>query len=547
MSRIVSIWLRAWPIARLLRSQEHALPERRPTPAQAWSHCDTQADPDLVDRARPLVLASPGKGGPRITALNRAAHRNGITSGELLSNARAKALDLQVREADPAADAAALARLAVWALRYSPTVAVYDAASGADGLFLEITGCAHLFGGEEAMLQDIRRRLTASGLAPRLGIADTAGAAWAVSHYAPDGTIVASGCEGEALRDLPLAALRLPLEALSLLKRLGLRRIGEIMHEARAPFAARFEADLLQRLDQALARAPEPLAPVEPPPRYHAHANFVEPIFSTEHVLVAAGKLLAEVSHTMLADGAGARLVRLLLFPVAKRARQEEGIVHLDIGLASPSRDPAHIAQLIALRLERLGEGALDTDFGFEAAALHVRVAEPLSETQGALKLADRQRDPFAVTGLVDRLRQRLGSEAVRTLIPHQSHLPELAERRVTPAPGLAEEASQAWGADMPVGPRPPLLLSQPETAEALALIPDGPPRQFRWRGVLYHVVEAQGPERIAPEWWRRTGEPTRDYYLVEDGKGLRFWIYRAGLYTDEAERPAWYVHGVFA
>ncbi|MDX2201722.1 MAG: DNA polymerase Y family protein [Hyphomicrobiaceae bacterium] len=518
--------------------------------AQGPRASDGPAEPDrqtdLVDRTRPLVLVAPGKGGPRVTALNRAAQRAGIVQDELLSNARAKVLDLQVREADPAADAAALARLAVWALRYTPTVAVYDAGSGADGLFLEITGAAHLFGGEERMLADIRRRLTAFGLAPRLGIADTAGAAWAVSHHAADGSIVPPKAEAEALNGLPLAALRLPPEALSLLKRLGLRRIGEIANEARAPFAARFEADLLLRLDQAFARRPEPLAAVEPPPAYRAHAAFAEPIFSSEHVLVAAERLLEEVGGQMLGHGTGARLVRLLLFPVAARQQASDGIVSLDIGLAAPSRDAAHIARLLALRLERLGEGALETELGFEAAALHVRVAEPLAETQGALRLAARQHDPHAVTGLVDRLRQRLGPAAVRALIPHHSHLPERAQRPVTPAPGLAEEATQAWGADMPVGPRPPLLLARPEAAEVLALIPDGPPRQFRWRGVLYQVAEAQGPERITPEWWRRTGEAARDYYLVEDGAGRRFWIYRAGLYGAE-ETPAWFIHGVFA
>ncbi len=483
-----------------------------------------------------------------MTALNRAAQKAGIGMGELLSNARAKALDLQVRDADPTADAAALARLAIWALRYTPIVATYDAASGADGLFLEITGCAHLFGGEATMLADIRRRLVAGGLAPRLGIADTAGAAWAMSHYAPDGSIIAPGAQAQALQGLPLAALRLPADALSLLRRLGLRRIGEIMAQPRAPFAARFEADLLGRLDQALGRTPEPLTPVEPPPCYRAQTSFLEPIFSAEHVLVAAERLLQETCRQMLEDGAGARLVRLILFRVAAReGRADETVIRLDIGLAAPSRDAAHIARLLALRLERLGEGVLDTDFGFEAAALHVLVAEPLADMQEALRLGARHHDPHAVTGLVDRLRQRLGPGAVRALIPHHSHVPELAERCVTPAPGLAEEAQEVWAADLPVGPRPPLLLSQPEAAEVIALIPDGPPRQFRWRGVLYQVVEAQGPERIGPEWWRRTGEPTRDYYLVEDGKGRRFWIYRAGPYAPDAPKPSWYVHGVFA
>lgn len=498
------------------------------------------------------MLVAPATGGPRVTARNRAAQKAGIAVGELLSNARSKVLDLQVRDADPAADAAALARLALWAQRYSPTVSVYDADSGADGLFLEITGCAHLFGGEAALLEDMARRLSSFGLVPRLGIADTAGTAWAVSHHgATAHTIVASGDETLTLQGLPLAALRLESPALSLLRRLGLKRIGEIMGAPRAPFAARFEADLLLRLDQALGRAPEPLVPITPPPRYHAQASFLEPIFSCEHVLVAATRLLQTLAGDLVRDGTGARLVRLLLFRVTSRTSLEEvsGVLSLDIGLAAPSRDPQHIARLVALRLERLGASALDTDFGFEAAAVHVLVAEPYDERQSALTFDTRQADPEALVGLVDRLGQRLGAGAVRSPIPIQSHTPERALALASPsAAGFAEAAaSNAWNTDTPVGPRPTLMLAQPEAAEVIALIPDGPPRQFRWRGVLHQVTQAQGPERITPEWWRRTGEPTRDYYLVQDTAGRRFWLYRAGLFEPGSLTPDWYVHGACA
>lgn len=524
--------MRAWPIARLLRSQ---------------AACAAPDDP--VDAGRSLVLVAPGKGGARVAALNRAAHGGGILPGELLSNARAKVLDLQVRDWDAKADAAALGRLATWALRYSPTVALYDAASGADGLFLEITGCAHLFGGEAAMLCDMRTRLKAAGLAPRLAIADTAGAAWALSHHAPCGTIAGPGAHAPLLQGLPLAGLRLSAPAASLLQRLGLKRVGEIMAQPRAPFAARFEAELLGRLDQALGRTPEPLIPVTPPPRYHAQAAFLDPIFSVEHVLVAADRLLQEVSTRMRDDGVGARTLRLLLFRVEARNGApclDHGVTTLDLGLATPSRDPAHILRLMQLKLERLGERSLASDFGFEAAALHVTVVEPLGAHQDRLRLDERAHDPFAVAGLVDRLRQRLGPGAVRALRPRQSHLPERAEEAVVPTPGLIDEVSETWHTDFPIGPRPALLLPQPEAADVIALIPDSPPRQFRWRGVLHHVAHASGPERITPEWWRRTGERARDYYLVEDAQGCRFWLYRAGLFEADAPQPLWFVHGVF-
>jgi protein ImuB len=566
MSRIVSVWLKAWPIARLLRAQASAAPADAVTPEACLRH----------DSARPLVLVAPGPGGARIVALNRAAQQGGLVAGELLSNARSKVLDLQTRDADPAADRAALRKLALWGLRYTPVVAPWDETSGADGLFLDITGCAHLFGGEAQLLADLAARLTAFGLVARLAIADTAGASWAVAcHGSADGRIVPPGEEERVLRSLPLAALRLSEETLSLLRRLGFKRIGELIGEPRAPFAARFEPELLLRLDQALGHAPEPLVAVVPPPAYRVLATFLEPIMNQEHILEAATRLLERLAENLTRDAVGARVLRLLLFRVDGEARS------LDIGLAAPSRDAGHIARLIGLRLDRLG-GMLDADFGFEAAAVHVLVAEPLPERQTGLAMDEASPPPDAFPQLIDRLQQRLGAGAVRSLHPHQSHIPERAVRaraaspspRASPTSPRAPSArgegrgegrqqtpqqaaaphpnplpmpEEAWG-EGTTAPRPLLLLPRPEAAEVVALVPEGPPRQFRWRGVVHQVTEAQGPERIAPEWWRRTGDVERDYYVVEDTHGRRFWLFRAGLYGRGGGDvpPAWFMHGVF-
>jgi protein ImuB len=532
MPRIVSVWLQAWPIARLLLG--------RGSSAQ-------QAD--AVDPWQPLVLVAPGQGGARITALNRAAATAGLRAGDLMSNARSKVLNLQARDADPAADAAALRRLALWALRYTPTVSPWETGD-ADGLFLDISGCAHLFGGEEALLRDLAERLGGFGLRLRLALAGTAGASWALARFGHTScTIVADGGEAAALRNLPLAALRLSGGALSLLRRLGFRRIAELMDQPRAPFAARFEVELLLRLDQALGRAPEPLAPIVPPPVYRAQASFLEPITNAEHVLVAATRLLRDLALRLAQDDAGARALRLLLF------RVDGDVLSLDVALAAPSRDPAHIARLLALRLERL-QASLDAGFGFEAAAIHVRKAEPLAARQSCfetgLGLSEAGTSADGLAQLIDRLRQRLGSDAVRRIHPRESHLPERAEElraaevgngvrplSLTSAENLHRERKGS------VSPRPILLLTTPEPAEVLALIPDGPPRQFRWRGVMHQVAEAEGPERIAPEWWHRTAEVERDYYVVEDTAGRRFWLFRHGLYGGDAT-PQWFVHGVF-
>jgi protein ImuB len=560
MSRIVSVWLRAWPIARLLSVPPSGSPA------------------DVLDQRRPLVLIAPGKGGARIVSLNRAARAGGLVERELLSNARSKVRELQTRDADPTADAAALRRLALWCLRYTPVAAPWDESSGADGLFLDITGCAHLFGGEERLLADLSTRLRSFGLFPRTAIADTAGAAWAVArHGARDATIVASGDERAALQALPLAALRLGEESLLLMRRLGLRRIGEVMHQPRAPFAARFQAELLRRLDQALGHAPEPLVPVVEPPVYRAQAAFVEPIMAQEHVLEAATHLLEVLARDLERDAVGARLLRLLLFRVVSKTRllNDAEVVSLDLGLAAPSRDARHIAQLIGLRLHRLGS-ELEADFGFEAAAVHVLVAESLTERQDRLAVGEANIPPEELARLIDRLQQRLGRGAVRQLHPRQSHIPEravrarpaAASRRSFPsprssrgegrgegqtlAPALAAAPhpnplpTEEWGEGTPMPARPLLLLERPEAADVLAVVPDGPPRHFRWRGVLHQVAEAQGPERITPEWWRRTATRTRDYYVVEDVEGRRFWLYRAGLYGRGGPTPQWFVHGVF-
>jgi protein ImuB len=546
MPRIVSVWLKGWPIARLLLGRGPGV--RSGAAPQAAEAVDPVAGLS-VDPWQPLVLVAPGKGGARITALNRAAEAAGLRAGDLLSNARSKVLNLQVRAADPAADAAALRRLALWALRYTPTVAPWndatrDETGGTDGLFLDITGCAHLMGGEEALLRDLTGRLGGFGLRPCLALAGTAGASWALARYghAPS-AVVPDGGEAQALSDLPLAALRLSAGTLSLMRRLGFRRIGEVMDQPRAPFAARFEAELMQRLDQALGRAPEPLHPIVPPPVYRAQASFIEPIVSAEHVLMAASRLLHDLALRLAQDDAGARVLRLLLF------RVDGDCVSLDAALAAPSRDPEHIARLIALRLERL-QGGLDAGFGFEAAAIHVRGAEPLAPRQASLVMGETEAPADGLAQLIDRLRQRLGADAVRRIHPCESHIPERAETLRTAGATTAGASGTLTGAtpaegNAPSAPRPLLLLSTPEPAEVTALIPDGPPRQLRWRGVMHQIAEAEGPERIAPEWWRRTNEAERDYYVVEDTAGRRFWLFRHGLYGGGVT-PQWFVHGVF-
>ena len=508
------------------------------------------------------MLAITAAGGPRIVALNEAAEASGLALGEPLADARAKAGFLQARDIDPTADEAALCRLALWATRYTPTASPWDVENGADGFFLDIEGAAHLFGGEEKLLADLSSRLEQNlGLPARLAVAATPGMAWALARFHGERcSLLPSGQEAEALARLPIEALRLPSETCTALRRLGFKSVGALLDKPRGPFAARFPATLLRRIDQALGRVDEPLVPVVTPPIYHSLRYLLEPILTQEAVVALASRLMQTLAHVLARDEVGARALRLSLYRVDGAAET------VDIGLTLPTRDVSHLARLIDLKLDALA-AMQEAGFGFEAIGLAVTRTEPMPARQDEL-IADDAGRSERCAALIDKLRQRLGPQSVRRFEARASHLPERAEVQLPvtgetiPSPpaergrSIAEgyrvsridrEAS-AWAALE--RPRPLLLLPRAEPTEVTALVPDGPPRRFRWRGVTYEVMGAEGPERIAGEWWRngyRAAEPTRDYYLVEDADGHRFWLYREGLYERETTSARWFVQGLFA
>lgn len=519
MARIVSVWLPRWPILRFLAAQARC-PSGEP-----------------VDPRQPFVLAADSSGGPRIVTLNAAAEAEGLMVGDQVADARAKVQGiLQVRAADPAADAVALRRLALWATRYTPAVSPWSAENGADGLFLDVTGAAHLFGGEKALLADLARRLKCFGLPARLAITATPGAAWALSHcHSLPMAALDTGEEARALSPLPIEALRLSPDTSMTLRRLGFKRVGSLIDKPRAPFAARFETELLRRLDQALGRAAEPLALLAPPPTYRSLRQLLEPISTQEAIVAVTTCLMEDLVPALVRDGVGARALRLALY------RVDGEVTGIDLGLAMPTGSPAHVARLVELRLERIVE-MIDAGFGFEALSLAVTVAERMEPRQAALAATcDDANKAERQAALIDSLKQRLGSRCVRRLEPVASHLPERAET------SCAAGTLPAWPTPDETRPRPILLLPRAEPAEVVALVPEGPPKRFRWRGMTHSVAQAQGPERIASEWWRhRRPQPTRDYYVVEDKAGRRFWLYREGLYERETTAPRWFVHGLF-
>ena len=475
----------------------------------------------------PLVIYNKVKNALLVTALDRRASAAGLSVGMSLADARAMRPDIVARETEPQADARLLDDIAEWCGRFTPVVVI----DPPHGLLLDITGCAHLFGGPVKMLAEAQERIKCQGFALRAAIAPTPGAAWAFSRLGKNLVIEEEALEA-ALSPLPVAALRLLPEAAALLRRLGLKTIGQIMHSPRQPFAARAGQHAMLRLDQALGRAAEALNPRRPPPPLFALRRLVEPVLSMEAVLIVAEALVADLCGQLDERGSGARLLRLSLFGVDNRVRT------VQLGLSRAEADPKIMLRLLR---ERLGVSpeALDAEFGFDAARLDAAEIAPV--ILRPVDLAPRAgRDAEAEARLIDRLTARLGAARIGRLSLTLVHAPERANGWAGPDGKAAEAPTPPQDGVMR---RPLRLFTRAQAIEAVASMPDGPPMRFRWRRVLHDVARAEGPERIMPDWLRAPHGRARDYYRVEDAQGRRFWLYR----EDHADAPRWFVHGLFA
>jgi protein ImuB len=502
---------------------------------------------DRIERSREVSapLAVYGKRGNAelLVAVDAAAERLGLHTSLALAQARAMHPAIEAIEEDAGADAALLDKIADWCLRYTPLVAI----DAPDGLLLDIGGCAHLYGGEDELAADLAARLEQAGFAYNIAIAGSIGAAWAATHHGEPARY-ACGEERELLAPLPLAALRLPPETVAGLARVGLKRIGDITDLPRAPLTARFGADLIRQLDRALGVEHEPLNPRLPVAPYVAEQRFAEPIAREEDVLRTITRLAARLEFALERRGDGARRLELTLF------RTDGELRRIAVGCSRPLRDPAQIRALFVERLAALAD-EFDPGFGFDMARLSVLVAEAAPPEQIGIGGTE---DAAEVDRMVDRLSARLGARRVRRLIAQDSRIPEIA---AAPVPAQMTGTDDSWpahrhyAAAAELAPRPLRLLAQPEPIEALAEVPDGPPLRFRWRRALHEVIAADGPERIEGAWWsehggHRPGNLARDYFRVEDKSGLRFWLFRAGLYRDwrpDTPAPSWFLHGTFA
>jgi protein ImuB len=594
MRRIISVWFPEFPVQRFLR-ERHKL--RAPSPAAGL----------------PFALVEKGQKGLRLYAVNITARSFGIAAGQRLADARAAVPELLTEPHAPEKDMGSLLGLARWMERYSPWVAP----DGTDGLLLDATGVAHLFGGEAKMQNDMQARLHAYGFTTRTAIASTIGAAWALARFgkvtspalrapSPGGRdlgrrppfmiVERGGCnqslpsgegarragevtlgshaivlpesgraverkrdeEGPLLHPLPIEALRIDAQATRTLRRLGLKTIGSLLTLPRASLARRFRGEtihenVLLRLDELTGVRHEALNAINPPSSFIAHRAMMEPVISHEGLDAVLTGLCNTLTRDLEAKGQGATRLILKLF------KTDGGRAQVPAGLSAPSHDARHILRLLRPKLE-----TLDAGFGIDAMTLEARETAGVAAHQHGFMEDENE---TSLAELNDRVMNRQERPLTR-LEAVASHVPERAERAalIRPSGTFSREKAREKARDLlpslallagEGGQRPdeggvfrPLLIFEtPEPARVIAAVPDGPPMRLTWRRVTRKITRSQGPERIAPEWWRlEAGERARDYYHVEDEQGRRYWLYRDGLYgEDDGPPPKWFVHGLSA
>src|SRR6202790_2654277 len=520
--RILSLWLPRLPIDRIKRQ----LAQSNDAPANL-----------------PSVVVTKQNNALQIFALDDAAAALGLDIGLPLANARAICPQLKVYDADEAADANALNAIACWCDRFTPLVAL----DFPHGLYLDITGCVHLFGGEAAMMRRLCDVLTAQGFTVSAAIAGTSVCARTLTRHV-HGRIVGEGEEAEAVSPLPVSALGAEAATVIGLRRAGLKTIGDVASRARHEITARFGAGFTTLLEQALGQGDAPISPLKPLPDYIVEKRFAEPV-TTEAVISAtlsglAGMLVAAMAQ----QGKGARRLEARFF-------RTDGVVRtIMVDTGQPVTRGAVIDRLFRERLDALSD-PLDPGLGFDLIRLCASRTEIVAQQQRDLDANVHDNDELAA--LIDRIAARIGGKRVVVHLPQDTHIPERAVLAASAQHHLSAAAHAVWPARVEGEPplRPLRLFERPEQIKVIAQVPDGPPARFVWRRATHAVVRAEGPERVAMEWWRTEGcILTRDYFRVEDEAGLRFWLYRDGLYDREiaqeegrAVQPNWFMHGLFA
>jgi protein ImuB len=566
--RILSLWLPRLPIDRIKRELRRSsggpgssnTDDRLPLPS--WERAGERGsrehqpcgplsltlshkgrgDSISPDRAPSIVVARQNNA-LQIHALDDAAAGLGLEVGLPLANARAICPDLRVFDADPVADLKILNDIADWCDRFTPLVAL----DPPHGLFLDITGCAHLFGGEASLMNLLCAALINQGFGVSAAIAGTSVCARTLRSHV-HGRIVGQGEEAKAISPLPVFTLGADDAITRGLRRAGLKTIGDVAARERHEITARFGAAFTDLLQHALGQGDAPINPRKPLPDYIVEKRFAEPVATDDVIAATLSRLAQMLVEAMDKQGKGARRLQAYFF-------RTDGIVRaiaVDTGL--PVTKSAVMDRLFRERLDALRD-PLDPGFGFDLIRLAASRTEIVVQQQHDLDANVHDNDQLA--DLIDRIAARIGGKRVVVHLPQDTHIPERAVLAAPAQHHLATAMQAAWPERVAAEPplRPLRLFERPEPIKVIAEVPDGPPAWFQWRRAKHNVVRVEGPERVAMEWWRPEGTVlTRDYFRVEDEAGLRFWLYRDGLYDreieqkdDEPVQPNWFVHGLFA
>ncbi|WP_018627715.1 Y-family DNA polymerase [Niabella aurantiaca] len=498
MGRYLSIWLPALLSDRLLRLR-----------------------PELGKI--PFIVVVPERGRLVVKAAGPLAVKKGIVRGMVAADASAMLPELRLFHYKPATEERLLKGLAEWCLRFTPVAS----ADPPEGIVLDISGCPHLWGGEPPYLDAITGSLKKNGYHSRAAIADTVGAAWAMARFGGKDLIVAPQQQQEALQLLPPAALRLEPPVQERLQKLGFNHIGSFISMPATVLRRRFGQELLTRIAQALGHLQERPLPLQPAPVFREQLPCAEPVHTRTAIDIALETLLQQLCHGLQQAGKGLRSA------VFKIDTVDGGSQEIFIGTNRPVRNTAHLLKLFEPKITTIVPG-----MGIEMFTLEAPAVEALSGRQEAIWNTLGGTDTGTeLAGLLDRIAGRMGDAAIKRYLPAEHYWPE---RSFMPA-GLFEKAVTAWRSDRP---RPVYLLPKPEPVIVAAPIPDYPPLLFRYRGKVHNIAKADGPERIEQEWWLEQNQ-VRDYYVVEDEEGSRYWLFRAGHYG--AEKPQWFLHGFFA
>ncbi|MBO9619763.1 MAG: DNA polymerase Y family protein [Niabella sp.] len=472
---------------------------------------------------QPFVLTVPQRGRKVIEHASPTAIKKGIRRGMVVADARALLPELQLFNSKPGLETKLLTQLAHWCIRFTPVVAI----DLPEGLLLDTSGCAHLWSGEAAYLQTIITKLKAAGYTAHGAIADTIGAAWAMARYGQEQQVVPPAAHWQDLLSLPPAALRLEAEVLERMKKLGFCKIGQLDAIPHSVLRRRFGQQLLHRMQQAAGHTEEWIEPVIPPAPFRVSLPSLEPIRTATGIALALEQLLDALCLRLAKEEKG---LRTALF---KGYRIDGGLQQVSIGTNRPVRNKAHLLKLFEQKLDTIAP-----ELGIELFVLEAPVVEAFPAQQEALWKTLGGNEGIELTNLLDRITGHLGTACIRRYLPAAHYWPERAQY---PATFLTEKTTISWKTDHP---RPVQLLPLPEPISVAAPIPDYPPMLFRYKNEVHNIQKADGPERIEQEWWLEQGQ-VRDYYIVEDEKGARYWLFRLGRY--EEGKPQWYLHGFFA